>query len=338
MVSSNASARVTKERWRLAVFLGALLILPAFVSHWIPSRRDFDSKPITHLRKKQPDVVLIGDSVLGGSIDPVVLARELGVRRAELLWNGGAASAAWYLLMKNYVVEAGIHPRLVCIFFRDRMLTDANFRTTPTYRRFLESIRHEEEPVFETVLEGEEKEKGLLGRLLDRLYPLQTRRHVQQEKISRLAYRIAAAGEPIGRLRRQVNAIFDPAKLRDEIMDESAQVSAEPPEEFTADPRLNFLPHIVETARQAGLRLCFVREKRHPLPDGTTQQSGDIQRYTKELAHWLESQGYSFIDLTSNSSLDQSMYLKPGDDHIRPEAKEAVTKIYAAKLRLLLAQ
>ena len=59
------------------------------------------------------------------------------MRDVELLWNGGAASAAWYLLLKNYVVASGIHPRLVCIFFRERMLTDATFRTTPTYRRFL---------------------------------------------------------------------------------------------------------------------------------------------------------------------------------------------------------
>jgi hypothetical protein len=257
------------------------------------------------------------------------------VQQVEVLWNGGAASAAWYLLLKNYVVASGIHPRLLCIFFRERMLTDATFRTTPTYRRFLESIRREREPVYESILHSDAGESAL-DRVINWLYPLNTRRHVNQEKISRLAFRIAAGSARIGPLRRHVNQIFDPVKLREEIMDESAQVSAEEPEEFTADPRRNFLPHIVETAKQAGLLLCFVREKRYPQPDGITPQTENIARYTADLARWVESQGCLFVDLTDNPRPDQSMYTKPGDDHIRREAKPAATKIYAEKIRPLL--
>ena len=323
------------RRSRLTIFIAAVLLLPAFVSHLIPIRRDFDPKPVAHLRKKQPEIVLIGDSVLGGSIDPVLFAREVGVQQVEVLWNGGAASAAWYLLLKNYVVASGIHPRLVCIFFRERMLTDATFRTTPTYRRFLESIRRDREPIYESILHRDAGESAL-DRVINWLYPLNTRRHVNQEKISRLAFRIAAGSTRIGPLRRHVNQIFDPVKLREEIMDESAQVSAEEPEEFTADPRRNFLPHIVETAKQAGLLLCFVREKRYPQPDGITPQTEDIARYTADLARWIESQGCLFVDLTDNPRPDQSMYTKPGDDHIRREAKPAATKIYAEKIRPLL--
>jgi hypothetical protein len=337
MVSPDPGARV-RGRSRLTIFILAVLLLPALVSHLIPIRRDFDSRPIAHLRKQQPEIVLIGDSVLGGSIDPVLFAREVGAREVALLWNGGAASAAWYLLLKNYVVAAGIHPQLVCIFFRERMLTDASFRTTPTYRRFLESIRREREPVYEEVLHRDTQEESALGRIINWLYPLNTRRHVNEEKISRFAFRIAAGSERIGPLRRQVNQIFDPVKLREEIMDESAQVSAEPAEEFSADPRGNFLPHIVATAKEVGLPLCFVREKRYPLPDGTTPQSEEIRRYTADLARWVESQGCLFIDLTNNPKPDQSMYTKPGDDHIRREAKAAATKIYADKIRPLLSR
>ena len=323
-------------RSRLTIFVAAVVLLPALVTHLIPARRDFDPKPIGHLRKKQPEAVLIGDSVLGGSIDPALFAKETGLRDVELLWNGGAASAAWYLLLKNYVVASGIHPRLVCIFFRERMLTDATFRTTPTYRRFLESLRHKKEPVYQAILHGDEEDRSLLGRMIDWLYPLNTRRHVQQEKISRLAFRVAAGGVSIGPLRRRVNEIFDPVKLREEIMNESAEVTNEKREEFTADPKRNFLPHIVETAKQAGLPLCFVREKRYPLPDGTTPQSADIQRYIADLRRWVESHGCSFVDLTNDPRPDQSMYTKPGDDHIRKGAKEQATRIYADKLRPLL--
>ena len=327
---------MSTARSRLTIFLAATFLLPALISHLIPARRDFDPKPIAHLRETQPEVVMIGDSVLGGSIDPALFAKETGLRDVELLWNGGAASAAWYLLLKNYVVASGIHPRLVCIFFRERMLTDATFRTTPTYRRFLESLRHKKEPVYASILHRDEEEQGPLGRAIDWLYALNERRHVQQEKISRLAFRVAAGGVSIGRLRRRVNEIFDPVKLREEIMNESAEVSGEKPEEFSADPKRNFLPHIVELAEQARLPLCFVREKRYPLPDGVTPQSEDIQRYMTDLRRWVESHGCAFVDLTNSPKPHQSMYTKPGDDHIRTEAKAEATKIYAEALQPLL--
>jgi hypothetical protein len=290
------------------------------------------------LRNKKPEVILIGDSILGSSIHPRVFEDEIGARHVELLWNGGAASAAWYLLLKNYVVASGIHPRLVCIFFRDRLLTDATFRTTPTYRRFLESIRRDQEPVFRAVLEGDAAQnRGALGRVIDWLYPLNDRRHVQQEKISRVAFRVAAnGGHGVGPLRRRVNETFDVAKLRDEIMSESAEVSGEKAERFIADPRRNFLPHIIETATQAGIPLCFVREKRHPLPDGTVPQSEDLKRYVADLRAWLESHGCLFVDLTDDPEPDEKMYVKDEDDHIRPAAKHRATELYAAKLRPIL--
>ena len=269
------------------------------------------------MKNKQPDVVLIGDSILGSSIDPRLFAEKAGARQVEMLWNGGAASAAWYLLLKNYVVPSGIRPRLVGVFFRDRLLTDATFRTTPTYRRFLESIRHEKEPVFRAVLEGDKAEEGsTLSRAIDWLYPLNDRRHVQQEKISRLAFRVASiGGKGVGPLRRRVNETFDVAKLRDEIMPEASEVSGEKPEEFTADPRHNFLPHLVGTARQAGIPLCFVREKRHPSPDGTVPETAALRRYVADLRRWLEDQGCAFVDLTSEPTLREEMYLKEEDDH-----------------------
>jgi hypothetical protein len=327
---------VTPGRWRLTIFLAAVLLLPALITHLVPARRDFDPKPIARLRNKQPDVVLIGDSILGSSIDPPLFEEKTGARHVELLWNGGAASAAWYLLLKNYVIPSEVHPRLVCFFFRDRLLTDATFRTTPTYRRFLESIRRGKEPVFRSVLEGDE-ELSAMARVIAWLYPLNDRRHVQQEKISRFAFRVAASGgHGVGPLRRRVNETFDVAKLRDEIMPESSEVSGEKPKEFSADPKRNFLPHIVEMAQQAGIPLCFVREKRHPLSNGTVPQTEALQRYIAGLRAWLEGQGCTVVDLTNDAELSEGMYLSDEDDHIRPAAKSQATEIYAAKLRPLL--
>lgn len=328
---------VTQIR-RLAIFVAAVLLLPALIAHLVPARSDFDPKPIARLLSKQPEAVLIGDSILNTSIDPQLFGERTGLANVELLWGGGAASAAWYLLLKNYVVGSGIHPRVVCIFFRDRLLTDATFRTTGIFRRFLDSVRHDKEPVFSAVLERDAvEEQSALGRAINWLYPLNERRHVQQETISRLAFLVAAGGEHgIEPLQRRVNRIFDVGKLRDGTIPESSEVSGDKEGEFTADPKRNFLPHIVETAKRAGIPLCFVREKRHPLPDGTTPQSGALQRYVADLRVWLESEGCSFVDLTNSPEPIKTMYRKDGDDHIGPEARGETTEIYARKLRPLL--
>ena len=71
-------------------------------------------------------------------------------------------------------------------------------------------------------------------------------------------------------------------------------------------------------------------------PDGTTPQSESLRRYIAQLRAWLESEGCTLIDLTNDPEPDQSMYNKPGDDHMRRAAKEKMTEIYARKLGPLL--
>ena len=159
---------------------------------------------------------------------------------------------------------------------------------------------------------------------------------MQAEKSAGWLFSYRGGREPIGPLRRRVNETFDVAKLRDEVMDESTELSGAKAEEFNPDPRHSFLSHMVAIAKQAGIPLCFVRQKRYPLPDGTTPQSESLRRYIAQLRAWLESEGCTLIDLTNDPEPDQSMYNKPGDDHMRRAAKAKMTEIYARKLGPLL--
>src|SRR6185295_14643237 len=120
------------EKSRLWLFMALVIILPALLNRVLPGKGHFNSKPIEQLKSKQPDLVLIGDSMLDSRVDADLLGQKLGGPVA-LIWNGGAASAWWYLVLKNYVLAADVHPKVVCFFFRDRLLTDAAFRTTGTY-------------------------------------------------------------------------------------------------------------------------------------------------------------------------------------------------------------
>lgn len=196
----------------------------------------------------------------------------------------------------------------------------------------------DDDPVFRSVLTAaSDQENSVPRRAIRWLFPLNERRHVQQERISRFAFNVAAlGGHGVGSLRQRVNETFDMARLREEISSESAAVSAQSEEPFDPDPKRNFLPHIVEIAAQAGIPLCIVREKRHPLPDGRVPQNEALTRYIADLRTWLESRGCSFVDLTDDPGLTGDMYQKGGDDHIRPAAQRRATEIYAERLRPFL--
>jgi hypothetical protein len=308
------------------------------LNHWLPSKRAFNRQPLERLRADHPSIVLIGDSLVHAAIDPKVLQKELGNGKVDMIWRGGASSAAWYLSLKNYVVASEVHPHWVCIFFTYDLLTNAAFRTTATYRAFLESLMHGRDPVYQEVLGDPSARETWPQQIVSWIYPLNDRRHHYQEKISRFAFRTeATVGPKIKGLPRRVNEIFDVARLRRETLPQTPEAVAARPLVFSANPKENFLPHIVATAKQAGIPLCFVRVRPNPGPDNEFKPTPELRRYVAQLRNWIEAQGCVFIDTTENKQFTPDMYLRPDDDHIGPWAKERATKIYAQELRPLLA-
>jgi hypothetical protein len=133
-----------------------------------------------------------------------------------------------------------------------------------------------------------------------------------------------------------VNEIFDVARLRQETLPQTPEAAAARSLVFSADPRNNFLPHIVATAQRAGIPLCFVRVRPNPGPDNLFEETPELRAYVAQLRGWIEAQGCIFIDTTANQRFTPEMYLRPDDDHIGPWAKEEATKIYADLLRPVL--
>ena len=329
----------SKPVTRLLIFALAILLVPMALNHWLPGKRPFNRQPLERLRADRPAIVLIGDSLVHAAIDPQLLQKELGDGKVDMIWRGGAASAAWYLSLKNYVVASGVRPHWCCIFFTYDLLTNAPFRTTPTYRAFLESLMHGEDPVFHEVLGDPSAHETFPQQVVSWLYPLNDRRHHYQEKISRLAFRMETlTGPRIKALPRRVNEIFDVARMRQETLPQTPDAVEAQRLEFSADPKKNFLPHIVKTAAEAGIALCFVRVRPNPGRENEFRESPELQKYVQQLRAWIEGQGCVFIDTTGNKRFTPDMYLRPDDDHIGPWAKEQATKIYADELRPLLSR
>jgi hypothetical protein len=325
------------ESARLLLFVSLALAIPAVASRLIPAKKHFDSRPIEQLRAGKPDIVMMSDSMLDNGVDPKLMGKLLGGRRVELLWYGSSASASWYFRLKNYIVASGIHPELVCILFRDEMLTDPTFRTTYTYRYKLEAAMHEDEPVYDLVLGGGLEEKHGLERWVNSIYPLNARRHVHRETIERMLMRgLSNVGTTVADLQVGLTETFEISHLRAGATEEAVALSDEEEIDFDPDPRRSFLPHIVDLAKQAGIPLCFLRVRRYPSADGHVPQSERLRHYIADLRAWVESHRCYFIDETDDLKRTPDMFFLPGDDHMGPWAAQRSTELYAEKLRPIL--
>lgn len=323
------------EKNRLCLFVALVLLIPALLNQLWPAKAHFNPKPIARLRAKQPDMVLIGDSMLPSRIDADLLEKKIG-QRVALIWNGGATSAWWYLALKNYVLAPGIHPKVVGIFFRDRLLTAPSLRTTGIFRSPIERVKHHEDPILRLVLGADSTSGTGLERWTTMLYPLNGRRHVLHEWLRWIALRaVTMNGVHAARhLERRVNDEFDVNRLRGGVT-EATELAGVEPAPFDADPKRSFLPHMVDLGARAHLRLVFIRVKRHPSPTGEVAQSDSLLQYIRELRAWLESHGCTLIDDTEDPEFTFDMFSKEGDDHIAPSAKGLSTEIYAEHFRSL---
>ena len=61
-------------------------------------------------------------------------SRNCERRPVAPLLHAGSGSAYWYLVLKNWVIASGIHPRYVLIFFRDTNLTNVMYRLDEQFR------------------------------------------------------------------------------------------------------------------------------------------------------------------------------------------------------------
>ncbi len=143
--------------------------VPAVTSSYLPAlegprvRDRFDPTPIDELAGMQPGLVVIGDSMAGTRVDPKRLTELTGMRIAPLL-NAGSGSAWWYLVLKNWVIASGIHPRYVLIFFRDTNLTNVMYRLDEQFRWMVDFVAHDREDELNGVLPLPRRGRGIACR------------------------------------------------------------------------------------------------------------------------------------------------------------------------------
>lgn len=297
------------------------------------TREPFNPEPIEELRRMNPGYVVIGDSMAGSRIDPRRLT-ELARQPIAPLLQAGSGPAYWYLLLKNWVIASGIHPRVVFIFFRDTNLTNVMYRLDDQYRWMLDVAALEREDGLNHAIAA--RTEGPWRRIeqgVERAYGADQARRLLEPALA------GWVGRTVIPSRRQrtafmtnMNARFGLDHLRP--MDAADIAAAEDRDaDFNRYVDRSVLPLMLRDAKAAGLRLCFVRVQRRPASGRPPYQSPALRRYTRDLRRYLELHGAIFRDDTGDAALTLDMY--EDGDHLAASARRRYTEVLFERLRPL---
>jgi hypothetical protein len=284
--------------------------------------------------ERRPELVVLGDSMVGEGIDEEALGHRLGVR-ASNVWRGGAGSAWCYLALENLILASEIPPQWVVVVYRDHFLTEPRFRVDGPYRPHLAALSGRREALLEELaLEPTDPAVALLRRV-----PLYSQRErIRTGLQSGVMDGVGAALfhlEP-GAVAKVLARVFDDAALDPEQFGER-QLEAERVADdfaFDRDVEASFLPAMVELAAAQQVRLAFVRMKRRRDLEPDREPAG-LQRYQHELVAWLAERQIPVIDFTHDDRVRAEHYAV-GDHLSRGEGRNVFTVLLADALRPIL--
>ena len=168
-----------KRERRIAVLYFCVFVL-VFVlcnmAFFTPENALFPQEPylkmvfMDKIKAKNPEIIMVGNSMLESRVDDDYFS-ELTNLNSVKVSSGGAASAFWYLALKNIIIPSVTRQTTVAVFFRDHYLTDPDFRVNGNYYRTqINAIAEEEEPLLYAL--AYDGKKDFLSRLLYRYLPL----------------------------------------------------------------------------------------------------------------------------------------------------------------------
>ncbi|MCH2061693.1 MAG: hypothetical protein MK183_13810 [Verrucomicrobiales bacterium] len=285
------------------------------------------------LRSKNPEILLIGNSMLYTRIDLGVLEQISG-KRISMLSKGGTASACWYLYLKNVIAQSGIRPKQVIIFFRDRVLTWPEYRTAGHYAEYLQSLQVEQEPLISQILDNRQSSPSSLPPSIRSVYGINTQPDRLQSKLNDLAFDLTKAGREDEQRRQFMNKRFGVDNLRGDLLLENTANNAPGQQNhvagnFSPDPEKSFLPHMIDLGKKLKTNLCFYRVKNGNERVNQRLSAGQM-KYFDDLASYLEER--QVLLLEEAGELIQNSWFAEGD-HISKKHRAEFTRWFWNNVR-----
>jgi hypothetical protein len=300
----------------LAAFLFLAILLPRWQTQQYPHslgpqfsdkiRHDLQ-KPINEV---EPEILLLGNSVIVNGLDGSQFESETGRRTLHFAFNG-AASAYYYLILKNIIVPSQTPPRIVLLFFIDNWLTEPDLMVSGgPYLSIIDEVAGSNEQVLlkKAYLNSMDP---LVSYLNSHVAFFGERQTLKQRLDNRVKYPLP--DWMLGCGKTCLDSALDEAFYYEKMLpgvdysESSRDVWSGAQWDFNARLEASFLPDILEVARQNGIQLVLVREKNSRFMS-QAEETRDMRSYFNELQGYLQREGVPLLDFAHDPALTVEMF------------------------------
>ncbi len=337
---------------RTAIHL-TLLLAPAIifnVMYWDPAPSHFRRSPFRAsesprlrlrrvMKAREPELVILGSSIVQYNIDNAVLSDGLGFPTAKVAQ--AAIGPAWiFLAFKNVVLRAQKKPRIAVVAFRGDLFMRSTYRTRGRRKKYLDDLAVGRElEVVRRVYESDGDDLSFFLSQNSRLFREREQwrrdlvRRVQSAFTGRSADEILQAGKEVFSDERRSSKVVAQRMGRQEKKGTGEEKRWRANKRLPARERIqrSFIPPMIKLAGKHGIRLIFLRmkEERHTLGD----RRGDA--FVEELKSYLEERGISLADCSRDPRLQKKHFTV--SDHVRRgRSRKIYTMIVVDALKRVL--
>ena len=323
------------------VLLSALVVTRGWAAFPGQPNPRFDAKiDMTHLdgiAAEQPQIILLGDSMVGENVDTPALSESLE-RSIYAISYPGAASAMWYLSVKNNISVSPHKPKALVILFRDTTLTTPEYRVGGNFNEALDTLAGADEELL--IRLAYINHMNPLEKFVRQFFPLYEYGLHARDKVES-AIRYLPSRPLLGCGNRCVdNALLNIFNFRtmaaptanDPVAQSESVLYTDRALDFNRQVNDSFLPEIIRLCRENGIQLILVRGKTISFAD--LPEPAGLRDYILDLEEYLMQNGVLFADLEADYRLDAGDFIDRY--HILPEARGTYTQMLAEALTPLL--
>jgi hypothetical protein len=276
-----------------------------------PFAPDIKKEHLKAIDENHPKIVLVGDSVLERGVDADLLSSLTG-EKSYAIYVPGSGTAAWYLLIKNVILESDNRPQYIAILFRNTMLTVPQYRTTGRYRELLDDYAARNEPVLMKLAFINEMHPT--ERFFQQYVPIYSARwEIRKELDDILRYLPASILLGCDRecTDNNVKSIFgrevDLIALSQALEDAASTLYAPEEMDFEEQVEDSFLPYIIELAQKNNVKLIFIRT------GIIGSEPSALDDYNKSLdAYLLKQENVFLINFRNDPRIKEEFYYSDG--------------------------
>jgi hypothetical protein len=332
-------------------YLLVLLPLTLLLSFLIPARYqvpypreigpEFDPSIRQNFRTDmdtiQPDIVLLGDSMLGPAVDTPLLASLLD-KNVDTISLPGTASTIWYLIIKNTIILASHKPKSLVIFFRDSMMTVPSYRTTGRYFELVDEYAGPDDTLL--IERAYIDPMNPLEKAAERWFPIYGSRWKLRQTVDYyLRYALPSfLGCTTDCVDTGMDDIFqannlDPNFLSGALAASDDYLYSDEALDFNAQVERSFLPEVIRLCRENGIQLVLVRMKIMRFPTHASEPPG-LADYFAAMADYLQQNGVPFFDYGHVPQLTAGDF--SDNLHLNPVGQAIFTPLLAEALGSIL--